>query len=109
MHASAAGKALLMAMALPERTKLVRRLSLAAATDGTITSADALLADIATAEARGYAQTEGENVGDVMVIACPVQVEGVAYAVAVAGPTGRVAARAVDYAAAIRSLIGALE
>jgi len=44
-----------------------------------------------------------------MVIACPVQVEGVAYAVAVAGPTGRVAARAVDYAAAIRSLIGALE
>lgn len=109
MHASAAGKALLMAMALPERAKLVRRLCLVAATDRTITSADALLADIATAEARGYAQTEGENVADVMAIACPVQIEGVAYAVAVAGPIGRVAARAADYAAAIRSLIGALK
>jgi len=71
MHASAVGKALLMAMPLPERTKLVLRLALAATTSRTITSTDALLADIEAAASRGYAQTEGENVADVMAIALP--------------------------------------
>ncbi len=109
MHASAAGKALLMAMALPERTKLARRLALPATTARTITGADALLADIAAAELRGYAQTEGENVADVMAIACPVRIEGVTYAVALAGPIGRVAACAAEYAAAIRDVVGAIQ
>ncbi len=109
MHASAAGKALLMAMTVPDRTKLAHRLPLTAATDRTITAADALLADIAEAEARGYAQTKGENVADVMAVACPVRVEGVSYAIAVAGPIGRVAARAADYAAAIQEVVGAIQ
>ena len=108
MHASAIGKALLMALPLPERTKLVRRLALAAATGRTITKPDALLADIAAADARGYAQTEGENVADVMAIACPVRLEGVGYAIAVAGPIGRVAIRAAEYVTAIKEVVSAI-
>lgn len=109
MHASAVGKALLMAMPLPERTKLTRRLPLTETTSRTITGPDALLADIEAAALRGYAQTEGENVPDVMAIACPVRIEGVTYAVAIAGPIGRVAARAAEYGAAIQEVVGSIK
>ncbi|MGI4952738.1 MAG: IclR family transcriptional regulator [Janthinobacterium lividum] len=109
MHASAIGKALLMAMPEAERERLVHRLPLAAATARTVTDPERLLADIAAAAARGYAQTEGENVADVMAVACPLRVEAISYAIAVAGPVGRMAPRAGEVAGWVRHAIDALE
>lgn len=109
MHASAIGKALLMAMPEAERERLVHRLPLAAATARTVTDPERLLADIAAAATRGYAQTEGENVADVMAVACPLRVEAISYAIAVAGPVGRMAPRAGEVAGWMRDAIDALE
>lgn len=105
MHASAIGKALLLAMPLPDRTKLVRKLALKPITPATRATPDALLDDIAAAEARGYTQTCGENVADVMAVARPIMVDGVAYAVAVAGPIGRLQPAAAEHAALIAEIV----
>ena len=105
MHASAIGKALLMQLPIAEREKLVARLPLKGVTDRTIVTAEALLADIAQAEERGYTQTCGENVADVMAVAVPTRIDGVAYAVAVAGPIGRVEALAAKHAAEIQATL----
>ena len=105
MHASAVGKALLMGMAPTERAKFVGKLKLQAATSHTLTTRAALIADIAQAEARGYASTHGENVADVMAISCPVSIEGVSYATAIAGPIVRVAPRAPELAGLVQAII----
>ncbi len=109
IHASAIGKALLMAMPPAERDTLVRALPLADITDRTITGPDALLADIAEADARGHAETSGENVVDVMAVACPLRIDGMAYAIAVAGPIGRVAPPAAALAARVKAAIAAFD
>ncbi len=105
MHASAIGKSLLIGMPAAERAKFVAKLTLKATTSRTLTTAAELLADLERAEARGYASTEGENVGDVMAVSCPVRIEAVSYAIAVAGPIGRVAPRADELAGRIRAVI----
>ncbi len=105
LHASAIGKSLLMAMPEAERAALVQRLPLEARTARTLTTAAALLSDVAAAEGRGYARTEGENVADVMALACPVRLEAVVYAVAVAGPIGRLAPREAELAAQVRAAV----
>ncbi len=108
MHSSAVGKSVLMGMDTADRLKFVRKLALKAITGQTITTADALLQDIEAAAARGYAQTKGENVPDVMAVSCPVRIEGVDYAIAVAGPIGRMEPRTGDIAARIRTAIDSL-
>ena len=105
MHASAIGKSLLIGMPEADRAKFVAKLLLKATTDRTLTTTAALLANLSDAEARGFASTEGENVADVMAVSCPVRIEGVSYAIAVAGPIGRVAPRADELAARIRAVI----
>ena len=105
MHASAVGKALLIGMPAAERATFVGKLSLSAVTSRTLTTRPALSADIEQAEARGYASTEGENVADVMALACPVSIEGVTYAIAVAGPIARIAPRAPALAGMIQGII----
>ena len=105
MHASAIGKALLMQLPQVEREKLVAKLSLKSTTERTIVSRDGLLEDIAAAEERGYTQTCGENVADVMAVAVPTRIDGIAYAVAVAGPIGRVEPLAAEHAASIRAAV----
>lgn len=109
IHASAIGKALLMAMEPGERELLVRSLSLAGITERTITDGDALLGEIDAATERGFAATSGENVTDVMAVACPVKIDGVAYAIAVAGPIGRVAPQADAFATRIRKRIASVD
>ena len=105
MHASAIGKSLLLAMPPADREKFVAKLTLKASTERTLTTAAALLADLQRAEARGYVCTEGENVADVMAVSCPVRIEGVSYAIAVAGPIGRVMPRVGEMAGRIRAVI----
>ncbi|MGI4809264.1 MAG: IclR family transcriptional regulator, partial [Janthinobacterium lividum] len=82
MHCSAIGKALLIGMPQAERMKMIGKLDLKAATERTLTTTEALISDIERAEQRGFASTEGENVADVMAIACPISIEGVSYAIA---------------------------
>lgn len=89
LHSSAAGKALLSTLPKAELDKLVAGLKLEKMTDNTIVDLDALRANLALAETRGYAETRGENVADVMAIAMPIRIDGSVYALVVAGPMQR--------------------
>ncbi|MGI4802568.1 MAG: IclR family transcriptional regulator [Janthinobacterium lividum] len=105
MHCSAIGKALLIGMPPAERLQMISKLELTAATERTLTTTEALIADLDQAEQRGFASTEGENVADVMAIACPISIEGVSYAIAVAGPIGRMVPRTTELAGLIHAII----
>ena len=108
LHASAIGKALLMAMTPANREKTVRSLTFDKATDETIGDADALLADLKQCEARGYARTVGEHVADVGAIGCPVMVDDVLYSVAVAGPASRIVPESDKLATRIKTALADL-
>lgn len=105
MHCSAIGKALLLGMHATERATMISKLELFPATERTLTTTDALIADLAFAEQRGFTSTEGENVADVMAIACPVVIDGMSYAVAVAGPISRMSPRATKLANLVQDII----
>jgi IclR family transcriptional regulator, acetate operon repressor len=89
LHSSSAGKVLLSALEPNDRAKIVAKLQLHAVTSGTITDRATLMADLERSAKRGYAETRGENVPDVMAIARSVQIDGDIYAIVVAGPTHR--------------------
>jgi IclR family acetate operon transcriptional repressor len=89
LHSSSVGKALLSALNPADRLKIVSKLSLDPVTRNTITDRKALLKDLERAAARGYSETRGENVVDVMAIAKPVWLGKELYAVAIAGPLQR--------------------
>lgn len=89
-HATAIGKAIMMTMPQEAREKFVSALQLNAITDGTITDPAALLSQLAAAEGDGYSHTIGEGVADVAAVACPLTLDGISYAVAVAGPAARI-------------------
>lgn len=108
IHASAIGKALLMALAPDDRAALVARLPIRPITARTMTTPEALLAEVASSKQRGYSQSCGENVVDVMAVACPGKANGVIYAVGVAGPIDRMAPLAERHAASIRAAINDL-
>lgn len=109
MHASAIGKALLTTMSPAEREQLIDRLAMPSITARTVTSRDGLLAEIAEAEARGWSRTSGENVDDVMAVALPLRLDGVTYAIAVAGPIARMTVSEADHVAVTRAMIAAIE
>jgi len=90
-HASAIGKALLGSMDKAERAKLTGKIAFDATTESTLTSRDLLLEDVEEGTRRGYYRTRGENVADVMAVACPIKVGSDYYAVALAGPLQRLA------------------
>jgi IclR family acetate operon transcriptional repressor len=89
LHSSSAGKALLSALDPEERAKVVSSLPLDVVTSATITDRAALLTDLERCAKRGYAETRGENVPDVMAVAKSIQIEGDVYAIVVAGPVHR--------------------
>lgn len=97
IHSSAIGKALLSTMEPADREKLIRRVPKPQITSATITSVEMLEAEIVRTEERGYATTSGENVADVMAVAVPFRIDGGAYAIAVAGPVGRMTDKAAEY------------
>jgi IclR family transcriptional regulator, acetate operon repressor len=94
LHSSSAGKVLLSALAPDERAKMVAKLKLHPVTSGTITDRATLMADLERSAKRGYAETRGENVPDVMAIAKAVKLDGSIYAIVVAGPTYRMTKQA---------------
>lgn len=92
MHASGIGKALMAQMDGLRIEKLLREGPMEQFTEFTLTDRDALLADLATARARGYAiDGEERNIG-MRCIAAPVfDFHGEAIAgISVSGPTSRV-------------------
>lgn len=116
IHASAAGKVLLAAMAERDVARLSRR-GLPALTPRTITALEPLLAELARTRRRGYATARGEEAADVAGVAAPVvDARGaVIAAVQLRGPNARfgrdevveLAGAARRTAAAISSRIGA--
>jgi DNA-binding IclR family transcriptional regulator len=101
LHSSAIGKAMLGALPEAELTRLVKKLPLPVVTDNTIHDPAALLQDIATARARGYYVTRGENVPEVMGISIARVIGEEPYGLAIAGPIGRLTARVDALVAAL--------
>ena len=90
LHSSAIGKALLAGF--PNLADAVATLPLQRYTENTICDPAALLADLERGRERGYFTTVGENVPEVMAIACGAQLGGDPIALAVAGPIERIRA-----------------
>lgn len=109
MHASAIGKALLMTVPAANRAALIEKLPVDAITEHTITAPEKLLREIEQSASRGYSLTSGENVADVMAIGRPLRLGGADYAVAVAGPIGRMTPRVEAIAERLTALTKDLE
>lgn len=101
LHSSAIGKALLAGF--PNLADTVAALPLPRFTQNTLCDPAALLADLARGRQRGYFTTVGENVPDVMAIACGAVLGGSPIAIAVAGPVERMRAAEPAIAAALRA------
>jgi DNA-binding IclR family transcriptional regulator len=80
-----------------ERTKLIAKLKLERVTTSTVTDRASLIADIQRCARRGYSETRGENVADVMAVAKTVRIEGDPYAIVVAGPMHRMTKQAAEH------------
>lgn len=92
LHSSAAGKAILGAMAPEARATLLATLKLARITSNTIVRRGLLEKDLEAGAQRGWYATRGENVADVHAIAAPVRIDGDTYALVLAGPANRMQA-----------------
>ena len=101
LHSTSIGKALLSALKPQELGDLVAAQVGTRITENTITDIDALRADLAEGRMRGYFATRGENVPDVTAFALPVAINNELYAIAVAGPSHRMDARAAAVGAAL--------
>lgn len=71
-HASALGKAILGFMPVGARDQLIGRLTLEQLTDRTLTSRDALYADLEDVRARGYAVDDEEGTVGLRCVAAPI-------------------------------------
>ncbi|SEQ24964.1 transcriptional regulator, IclR family [Faunimonas pinastri] len=72
LHCTAGGKALLAFAAPHEQRALLDRIDLRSFTDSTITSEEALVADLALTRARGYAISLSEHVEGTSSVAAPI-------------------------------------
>lgn len=107
LHSSAIGKALLAGF--PDLADTVAAMPLQRYTENTICDPASLLADLERGRERGYFTTVGENVRDVMAIACGAALAGNPIALAVAGPVDRMRAAEPAIAAALRASAAAFE
>lgn len=91
LHSTGVGKALLSTLGDDDVSALVMRAGLPAATEHTITSSSALLAELEKIRARGYALDEQEQELGVRCVAMPLPTDGLTrLAVSVSGPITRV-------------------
>jgi IclR family transcriptional regulator, acetate operon repressor len=95
LHSTGVGKALLAQLPDDEARAIVRRAGMPAFTSTTITTEDALVAELAAIRARGFAVDDGEQEVGVRCVAMPVPGGGDPVAVSVSGPDSRVTADAV--------------
>jgi DNA-binding IclR family transcriptional regulator len=92
LHSSAIGKAMLATLTPKELDLVIDSGRFERITGNTLTTSDALRADIAVGRERGYFITRGENVADVMGIARAVRGGSGWLGIAVAGPLPRMEA-----------------
>jgi len=101
LYSSAIGKSILGQMNPTELGRVFDGLELSSITDKTLTSTDALLADVNAGRERGYFVTRGENVTDVMAVARTVRLGSNLIGIAIAGPLHRMSANVDAYAASL--------
>jgi DNA-binding IclR family transcriptional regulator len=89
LHSSAMGKAFLGELDDAALAELLATLPMPAITANTVTSPEALAAEIATSRERGWYMTWGENVDDVMALAATHHGDGEVIGITVAGPIHR--------------------
>ena len=107
-HSSAIGKAMMSTRTSEERLATLERSPPYAITHSTIVDRAALIAEFDRSERRGYAETAGENVSDVMAIAIPLRLQGAYYAVALAGPLDRMMAERDAHLSCLRQIFADL-
>jgi DNA-binding IclR family transcriptional regulator len=90
IHANSLGKALLSRLDCNERKKLLSEHKLQAYNERTLTTPDAIEADIRKSLERGWFANLGESMADVGAIAWPLTVSGNDYAISIAGPLYRI-------------------
>lgn len=95
-HAAGVGKALLSQLPDEDVRALVARTGLPGYTPTTLTTEEALLAEVADIRRRGYAIDEGEQEVGVRCFAVPIPGLALPLAVSISGPAGRVTLDAAD-------------
>ena len=108
-YANSLGRALLSTLEPAARRGLLEGMTLAPLTDATLTTADAIEAELQRSAARGWYGNLGESIPDLIGLAWPLRIGGEAYAISVAGPRYRMEARIEDIAAMLRSACLAIE
>lgn len=89
IHASSAGRALLAQMSPQERQSLYRKCDFERFSDTTLTSAEAIEAELIAASARGYHQSHAEFVPDLAGVSMPLTLAQRRLCIVVAGPASR--------------------
>lgn len=72
LHCTAAGKAYLATLSMPQFNRLLRRLPMTATTPHSITSPDALADEVALIRARGHSEDNQEMVEGMVALAVPI-------------------------------------
>lgn len=107
-HVLATGKALLATLDATARRQLIKRFDFKPFTPLTVTTKEALEADIEAGRERGYYAGFGDGVIDLGTIAVAVTVDGEPYAIGVSGPRSRIEAHEDAIAAAAMAMGGRL-
>jgi IclR family acetate operon transcriptional repressor len=95
LHSTGLGKAILATMDWPAAEKMLRSSELVPRTDSTLVTLPDLQADLARAQARGYAIDLAENEPGVHCVACaiPAQMIRPSAALSISGPSERIPKR----------------
>ena len=89
LHSTSSGKAILSGLAPQALKEVLGRLPFERRTDATITSARELREQIEKGRGRGWYQSIGETVAELMAVSGPARIAGEVYAVTIGGPTNR--------------------
>jgi IclR family acetate operon transcriptional repressor len=100
-HCTGVGKALLSELADSEVLDLLRRTGMPANTSRTLTDPAALLVELATIRAQGWAAVDAEQEVGVRCVAAPVKGAPARTAISVSGPSGRITAGRVAHIAPV--------
>lgn len=109
LHSTSIGKAMLGELDADSLQAWLARAPMPAITGQTLTSAPALIEDLAESRRRGYFLTRGESVSDVFAAAMPVRVQNDVLGIAVAGPRYRMESTLERIVAFMRSAIDSIE
>src|SRR5690606_31304253 len=108
-HANSLGKALLSVLDDKARHALLGSDTLMRFNDRTLTTIEAMDADLTLSRDRGWFMNLGESIPDVCALAWPVMLSGETYAISVGGPVYRLEPRQEECARILRAACTGLE